>query len=172
MNCPTCGKSVPESNLHLHSLHCSRQTTQMTREPSAHKVKATAAKKKHPSVKSRGGQSDDLDAMLAEMSLMDSLCGFQGCRKNVNLLGLQCQFCHKRFCMEHTIPEVHGCADAAKKHARQVVKPRQASHSNVAKRAQLQKKLDSKLEQFSSGRRSKVKSRSKKGKSWCSCEQN
>ena len=161
MNCPTCGKSVPESNLYLHSLRCSRQTTEMTTEPLAPKVKTSAAKKKCPSVKSK---SDDLDAMLAEITLMDSLCDFQGCRKNVNLLGLQCQFCYRRFCMEHTIPEVHGCADAAKRQARQVIKPRQASSSNDAKRARLQKKLDSKLEQFSSGRRSKVKSSSKKGK--------
>ena len=161
MDCPSCGKSVPQCNIQLHSLHCSKQTTQMMRESSASKSKAKPAKKKRPSVKSKD-ESDDLDAMLAEMTLMDSRCGFQGCKKNVNLLGLQCQFCNKRFCMEHTIPEVHGCAEAAKKHARQAIKPRPASSSGAAKRAHLQRKLDSKLEQLSSGRRSKIKSSSKK----------
>ena len=34
-------------------------------------------------------------------------------------LGVQCDHCRLRFCMNHGLPEVHGCGDAARKAARQ-----------------------------------------------------
>ena len=98
---------------------------------------------------------DDLDAMLAEMTLLDSTCGFPKCKKSVNLLGLRCQFCSHRFCMEHSIPEVHGCSDAAKKHARQQKGPSKKKSVDPVRHAQLQKKLDKKIVDFSSGRKTK-----------------
>lgn len=57
--------------------------------------------------------------------------------------------------MEHSIPEVHGCSDSAKKHARQQKsKERHSTHTSLdpAKRAQLQRKLDKKIANLSSGR--------------------
>lgn len=155
--CLGCGKHFPGGNINLHSLHCSKVKVS---DSGGVQRRAPGAQKKHKTVKSKG--SDDLDAMLAEMTLMDSCCGFPGCKKKVNLLGLHCCFCSIRFCMEHNVPEVHGCAEAAKKHARQAAKPRPTSNNGNAKRAQLHKKLGSKLEELSSVRQSKNRGKSKK----------
>ena len=69
-------------------------------------------------MKSEPAVEEDLDSMLAEMALADSTCGHHGCKKNVNVLGFRCQFCQRRYCMSHNIPELHGCGEEAKKHAR------------------------------------------------------
>lgn len=123
------------------------------------KVRPVAAQKKRKGQPKR--ESDDLDTMLAEMTLLDSTCSVHECKKKVNLLGLQCHLCHRRFCMEHNIPETHGCSEAAKKYARQAVKPRStASSRDASRRAQLHKKLESKLEDLSSDRKSKTRSKS------------
>ena len=37
--------------------------------------------------------ANDLDAMLAEMTLQDSTCGYPKRKKTIKLLGLRCQFC-------------------------------------------------------------------------------
>lgn len=164
--CPNCDKFVPEGNSELHSLRCSKVKASETKDSVGKKGReskpSAAQTKKHQSVKSN--ESEDLDAMLAEMTLMDSSCAFKGCKKKVNILGLQCRFCSRRFCMEHNIPEVHGCAEAAKKHARQAHKHKPISSSNDAKRTHLQRKLGSKLEELSSERQSKSRGKSKKWK--------
>jgi len=100
---------------------------------------------------------NDLDAMLAEMTLQDSTCGFPKCKKTINLLGLRCQFCNRRFCMEHSIPEVHGCSDPANKHAQQqkLKGPSQNKNIDPVRHAQLQKKLNKKTVDFSSRRETK-----------------
>lgn len=158
VTCPTCGKSVPEGNIKLHSMHCSKEKVSVTRSAGMHgsAMKSTRVRKKKQQTNIET-ESEDLDAMLAEMSLIDSSCSLHGCKKKVNLLGLQCYFCSRRFCMEHNVPEVHGCAEAAKKHARQALKAKPTSSSSCTKRTQLQKRLESRLEDLSSGRRSKTK---------------
>ena len=30
-------------------------------------------------------------------------------------MGITCCFCSQKFCIKHTMPEMHGCGDAAKK---------------------------------------------------------
>lgn len=165
VNCTACGKAVPEGNIKLHSLHCLKVKAPVVKESSGVKgddAKMSVAQKKKRQSTKPNIENDDLDSMLAEMTLVDSSCGFQGCRKKVNLLGLQCYFCRRRFCMEHNIPEIHGCAEDAKKYARQAIKQKPTSSSNDTKRAQLKKKLGSKLEEFSAGRQSKTKGKSKK----------
>lgn len=115
--CSTCHKLVPKDNMTTHSAACSRPKLQPTNHPQPSKVGAKTKKKKAKKVEGEA-VPDDLDSLLAEVTLADSTCGHAGCRKRANLLGLWCQFCRRRFCMEHGIPEVHGCADEAKKHAR------------------------------------------------------
>lgn len=161
VTCPGCSKSVPECNISLHSLSCSQVKASVMDSVQKRQIKSSGAQKKKKCIPVKSKESDDLDAMLAEMTLMDSSCGFQGCKMKINLLGLHCRFCSLRFCMEHNIPEVHGCAKAAKKHARQAAKPKSTSNSGGAKRAQLHKKLESKLEELSSGRQSKSRAKSK-----------
>ena len=160
-SCPSCGKAIPEDDFKFHFCSCSAPQIPTTTEMSIAKdgkMKPVVARKKKGQPKK---ESEDLDTMLAEMTLIDSSCSFQGCKKKVNLLGLQCHLCHRRFCMEHNIPETHGCSEAAKKYARQAAKPRSTTSSkDTYKRAQLQKKLESKLEGLSSDRKSKIKSKS------------
>lgn len=161
---PTRCEAIPESDLQLHSCSSSlKQSTSVKMKPSVTKrseMKPVAArrKKRHPRK-----DSEDLDTMLAEMTLLDSRCHFLGCKRKVNLLSLQCHLCRKRFCMEHIVPEVHGCSELARKHARQAaVKPKTAaSRKDSFKRAQLHKKLESKLEVLSSERKSKTTCKSK-----------
>lgn len=161
-SCPSCGKAIPRGDFKLHSRTCSKPRISATMEASIakrDKIRPVAAQKKKGQPKK---ESDDLDTMLAEMTLLDSSCSFQGCKKKVNLLGLQCHLCCRRFCMEHNIPETHGCSEAAKKYARQAVKPRSTTSSkDTSRRAQLHKKLESKLEELSSDRKSKTKSKTK-----------
>eukprot|EP01117_Protostelium_nocturnum_P015173 TRINITY_DN5852_c0_g1_i1.p1 TRINITY_DN5852_c0_g1~~TRINITY_DN5852_c0_g1_i1.p1 ORF type:complete len:864 (+),score=274.71 TRINITY_DN5852_c0_g1_i1:599-3190(+) len=45
-------------------------------------------------------------------------CGFGHCQRPLGILGGLCNFCGKKYCANHTLPEVHGCGDAAKKKAR------------------------------------------------------
>ena len=163
-SCPSCDKAIPTGDFKLHSRTCSKPRISATMETSiakGDKIRPVAAQKKKGQPKK---ESDDLDTMLAEMKLLDSSCSFQGCKKKVNLLGLQCHLCFRRFCMEHNIPETHGCSEAAKKYARQAVKPRSTvttSSKDISRRAQLHKKLESKLEELSSDRKSKTKSKTK-----------
>ena len=148
--------------MELHLLHCTKAKFSVPKKCDDVKcsdLNSTRVKKKKakPVKSERECEDSDSMKMLTEMSLIGSFCGLKRCKKKVNVLGLQCYFCQGRFCMEHNIPEVHGCAEAAKKHAKQVLKHNPASSSSGTRRAQLQKKLDSKLEELSSGRQSKAK---------------
>ena len=162
--CPICETAVPRENLELHRVRCerlshanaglgtSKQSSQAKKLPSRPKVKAV---KKNPAK-----EADDLDSLLAEMSLSDSTCKYADCRKSVSLVGTKCSFCSGRFCMSHSVPEVHGCAAAAKRHATQQLskerrhgtRPRRL---DADRRAQLQRKLDRKIEDLSTPRKKK-----------------
>ena len=70
---------------------------------------------------------EDLDKLLASFDKVDNVCNYRGenmkkCKTKIAAsfgLGVQCDHCRLRFCMNHGLPEVHGCADAARKAARQ-----------------------------------------------------
>ena len=154
---------MPTRNFELHQAHCEKQGTHPPKTSSSATTKTTKSKKANKKVASKHSRSqnlDDLDAMLAEVTLADSTCSNPKCKKPVNLLGMHCKFCNRKFCMAHSIPEVHGCAEAAKTHARSqiskelhgVSRPKPLSSSN---RAQLQRKLDKKIESLSGGRQHK-----------------
>ena len=154
---------MPTRNFELHQAHCEKQGTHPPKNPSGATTKTTKSKKANKKVASKHNRSqnlDDLDAMLAEVTLADSTCSNPKCKKPVNLLGMRCKFCNRKFCMTHSIPEIHGCAEAAKTHARSqiskelqgVSRPKPLSSSN---RAQLQRKLDKKIESLSGGRQHK-----------------
>ena len=182
--CPTCGKSIPQRNMELHHLQCEKlqavkhmSSTSSTdindgSEESRHRVtgvlaKASKSQKKAKKVRasrnsSNSDTTDDLDSMLAQLSISDSICNHSSCNKSVNVLGTRCRFCKLRFCMAHSIAEVHGCADAAKMFAREQVKQElKAGYSVKSKnvdprrRAQLQQKLDKRIEELSRERQSK-----------------
>ena len=192
--CSYCKKHVPMVNFELHQIHCEKlrkqqdtvvmvasQTNLSSSQAKVGRTTATKSElsstkisKKKPSRKvapksRKTTDVDDLDTMLAEMTLSDSTCSFPKCKKSVNILGMQCQFCKEKFCMAHNIAEVHGCAEAAKKHARQQISkelkggPRPTS-LNAVRRSQLQAKLGKRIDELSSGRQSKKSTGSKEAK--------
>lgn len=184
--CPLCGYVVPTDNKDLHELRCSREQRRTIEERDS-KIKQKkieklknrdidkhiAEQKRKDKRKKDGGSKasndhDDLDTMIAEMKALDNTCRYTECKKNVSMLGMRCEHCHHRFCTSHMIPEVHGCGVEAKRKARDAMM-RDAlrrergteggkKQLNSTKRAQLHRKLDSKIEELTNERQRKKKS--------------
>lgn len=121
---PGKGRHNSESRLLLKTEGSSKEKSDSDK---VSKSKKKAGKKMTPLQRS----GDDLDTLLAEMSLADSRCSQEKCRKKVNVIGQKCQFCGKRFCMEHSIPELHGCAEEARKHARRSLQKAGIDHTEL-----------------------------------------
>ncbi|NXW07397.1 SMBP2 protein, partial [Fregetta grallaria] len=125
-----------------------------------------------PAVKS-GADSmveEDIDALISAAIKADNTCGFPHCKASITTLGQLCLHCNKCYCLSHHIPEVHGCGEKAKAHARQrisregVLYPGSGSKDkslDPAKRAHLQRRLDKKLSELTSQRKSKKKDKEK-----------
>ncbi|XP_065367575.1 DNA-binding protein SMUBP-2 [Calliphora vicina] len=99
-----------------------------------------------------------LDDVLTAVKDVDNLCDFGRCKTKTSLMGQNCDYCHKRFCFKHGLPEVHGCGEAAKKnerkqflHPKPVKTIRQEEDLEKAK-----KKLQSKLKDMQVGRMQKT----------------
>ena len=123
------------------------------------RVKSRKSKQNLPGSKKPSHQqssTDDLDTLLAEFTLADNTCSFPPCEKRVNLVGLSCQFCRRRHCMAHSLPEVHGCAEAAKKHSRGQLKQEMRKGAGVSgtRRALLHRQLDKKIGEKTNARNS------------------
>lgn len=104
-----------------------------------------------------------LDAVIE----VDKKCDFIKCKTKTNLVGQDCDHCRKRFCMKHTLPEIHGCGDAVKKDERaKFLKP--IPYKTIRDRENLEKchtKLEQKLKDMNLSRKAKpasTKSKSKK----------
>ncbi len=170
--CTICGKPILQAYLELHQVHCEKLlaatvTSRADDKPTAIPTKPlqTASSKPKKTKKagvtqsSKGDSTDDLDAMLAELSLSDSRCSHHSCSKSVNVLGALCQFCRRRYCMAHSVPEVHGCSEPAKQFAKRQLReevrgghPARAKTMDPGKRAQLHRKLDKKISTLSKER--------------------
>ena len=74
------------------------------------------AKKKS---KKEADEEEDIDKLIATFDKIDNVCNFDGCKVKIATLGVQCDFCRLRFCLKHSLPEAHGCGDAARQAARQ-----------------------------------------------------
>ncbi|NWW84214.1 SMBP2 protein, partial [Rhynochetos jubatus] len=177
----TGASSQGSGNVDLKSLHLERIQREKARreeaarkapEPSAglqgsRKKDKTGAKGK-PAAKS--GAEEDLDALISAAVKADAACGFPRCTASVTTLGQLCLHCSRRYCLSHHVPEVHGCGEKAKAHARQrisregVLYPGSGSRDKAldpAKRAHLQRRLDKKLSELTSQRKSKKKDKEK-----------
>ena len=64
-------------------------------------------------------EEEDIDKLIATFDKIDNVCNFDGCKVKIATLGVQCDFCRLRFCLKHSLPEAHGCGDAARQAARQ-----------------------------------------------------
>ncbi|NWX17947.1 SMBP2 protein, partial [Aegotheles bennettii] len=170
------GSGKDSRNTELKALHLERvqrdrarrEQARRAQEPSASQAssrrKGKSEAKGKPAVK--GGAEDDIDALISAAIQADSTCGFPPCKANVTTLGQLCPHCNGRYCLSHHLPEVHGCGDKAKAHARQrisregVLYPGSGSKDkslDPAKRAHLQRRLDKKLSELTSQRKSKRK---------------
>ncbi|XP_034734865.1 DNA-binding protein SMUBP-2 [Etheostoma cragini] len=107
---------------------------------------------------------DDFDTLINAVIKADSVCSFVKCKASVLTLGQLCLFCNRQYCLGHHIPEVHGCGDKAKSHARMRISKEGILYAGSGKRdttmdpskkAYLQRKLDSKLKDMSSQRKPK-----------------
>ncbi|KAM8861024.1 DNA-binding protein SMUBP-2 [Synchiropus picturatus] len=109
---------------------------------------------------------DDFDSLISAVVKADSVCGFLKCKASVLTLGQLCIFCNRQFCLSHHIPEVHGCGDKAKSHARMRISKEGVLYAGGGtkdksmdpnKKAYLQRKLDSRLKDMASQRKTKSK---------------
>ncbi|KAL8606244.1 hypothetical protein ACOMHN_012876 [Nucella lapillus] len=168
-SCRLCGRDVIPTNLLLHEAHCGKKDRPASRPSSAATAAAAAAagkkekkekKKKVPSQLDQASEvlgkvaDDDFDALIASVTALDSRCSSKKCKTLTNTLGRNCQHCRRRFCLQHLTPEVHGCGDAAKVHARQTISREGVLYSgsgvpnkkpSADKRAQLERRLNKKL---------------------------
>ncbi|XP_027552125.1 DNA-binding protein SMUBP-2 [Neopelma chrysocephalum] len=172
------GSSEGSGKVDLKSLHLERvQREKARREEEARKVQepSTSSRKKDKS-EAKGkpavgsGAGEDFDALISAAMEADRTCAFPRCKASVTTLGQLCHHCHRCYCLSHHIPEVHGCGDKAKAHARQrisregVLYPGSGSKDkslDPAKRAHLQRRLDKKLSELTSQRKGRKKDKEK-----------
>ncbi|XP_076848340.1 DNA-binding protein SMUBP-2 [Brachyhypopomus gauderio] len=109
---------------------------------------------------------DDFDALIAAVVKADSVCAFVKCKASVLTLGQLCVHCNRQYCLSHHIPEVHGCGDKAKVQARVRISREGVLYAGSGekersmephKKAYLQRKLDTKLKDMASQRKTKPK---------------
>ncbi|XP_050808765.1 DNA-binding protein SMUBP-2 isoform X1 [Gopherus flavomarginatus] len=114
--------------------------------------------------------AEDIDALISAAVQADNICGFPRCKASVTTLGQLCLHCNKRYCLSHHIPEIHGCGEKAKAQARQRISREGILYAgsgskdkslDPAKRAHLQRRLDKKLNELTSQRKSKKKDKEK-----------
>ncbi|XP_026118827.1 DNA-binding protein SMUBP-2 [Carassius auratus] len=149
------------------------------REPDANTSKSQSVKK--PKGTSKGNTKikagvtdiaaaampdDDFDALINAVVKADSVCAFVKCKASVLTLGQLCLYCNRQYCLSHHIPEVHGCGDKAKAQARMRISKEGVLYAGSGKKdksvdpnkkAYLQRKLDSKLKDMASQRKTKAK---------------
>lgn len=171
--CRHCSKSVIKANIQLHETHCLRQQREKSAPKSANSV---GKKQKNASVpkipnthadvmaKLDKVDGDDLDSLIAAVQSVDRVCSFKKCKTSTQTLSQSCEFCRRRFCLSHHIPEVHGCGEAAKAHARATIIREGVLYRgsgvpdkkpDPTQKAQLQRKLDKKLTEMATKRQAK-----------------
>ncbi|XP_067948248.1 DNA-binding protein SMUBP-2-like isoform X2 [Watersipora subatra] len=191
--CKVCGKMVPQSNIHLHSLRCTSlpeeksglSDTSCRKKSTNPQVSSTSSNQ--PSNKADGFKerkikekkktvdaevmlnkvdSEDFDALLAAADKLNSVCNMKKCKTLVKTLGVNCPHCTLRFCLNHSMPEVHGCGAAAKTEARNNIRKEGKLYNgsgipskkpNEAKRANLERKLQKKMSKLTEQRKPKEK---------------
>ena len=155
--CSTCLQKVPKANIQLHKLKCSVRVVE-------NKPKTTVPKKKGQKKKASEKEEEDIDKLLAAFDKIDNVCNGQGCKAKIATLGVQCDHCRLRFCLKCGLPEAHGCGEAARIAARQQLardgqlypgSGRPNFKPDPVKKAQLQRKMDKKLEEMQGARKRK-----------------
>uniref|UniRef100_A0A2M4C194 AN1-type domain-containing protein n=1 Tax=Anopheles marajoara TaxID=58244 RepID=A0A2M4C194_9DIPT len=99
----------------------------------------------------------NLNTVLTAVKQVDQTCDFKGCKQKTNLVGSDCGYCKERFCFKHSLPEIHGCGEAAKRKEReQFLHPMTGKARNEQHEKQkAQTRLNQKLKQMSLERKQK-----------------
>ncbi|XP_067137867.1 DNA-binding protein SMUBP-2-like [Centruroides vittatus] len=163
-NCPICNKMIPKNNLKLHLFRCKPVVQDKPKDKC--KTQKLKLRPKFEKKESDINIDEDIDTLLTEIKKADSTCFFTKCKTNITVLSQRCQFCGNNFCLSHHMPEIHGCGDAARSHARSQIRKQgklysgsgvPSKKSDPTTRAHLQKKLDKKLSEMSQQRKTKKK---------------
>ena len=175
VTCGTCGKDVIKANLQLHEIHCARKQKEAqnkTDESVKTKSKEVSKSSKHRQYDKELAErvekvnKDDIDALIATVQNVDNFCCFKKCKTSVQTLFQVCLHCEGRFCLAHHIPEVHGCGDAARAAARARISKDGVLHRgsgvperkvDSAKKAHIQRKMNSKMTELAAKRKGKPK---------------
>uniref|UniRef100_A0A8C0PAR7 DNA-binding protein SMUBP-2 n=1 Tax=Canis lupus familiaris TaxID=9615 RepID=A0A8C0PAR7_CANLF len=180
---PPLGEQSVQDPLNLKALHLERLQREKSRQerPAMEGQQAPHSgprtlpeRKKKKETKGHAAvdlpSEEDFDALVAAAVKADNTCGLAKCTASVVTLGQLCQHCGRRFCLSHHLPEIHGCGERARAHARQRISREGVLYAgsgtkdrslDPAKRAQLQRKLDKKLDELTSQRKSKRKEKEK-----------
>lgn len=129
--CVHCSKYILKINYLMHELHCSKMNRKkpVVEEPQASAAASASTlisekpnkKEKNDKIKKNpveSAKTDDFDELLEMFQKSNNTCSFKGCKVLVKTLGQNCEFCANRFCLQHSLAEMHGCGDEAKKAAR------------------------------------------------------
>lgn len=172
------GVQSSQNQLDLKALHLERlQRARSRQEQQAREGPQAAGSKprKFPEKKKKEAKGptaidlpaeEDFDALVSAAIKADNTCGLAKCPASVVTLGQLCQHCGRRYCLSHHLPEVHGCGERARAHARQRISREGVLYAgsgakdrslDPAKRAQLQRRLDKKLEELTGQRKGRKK---------------
>ncbi|XP_008304539.1 DNA-binding protein SMUBP-2 [Stegastes partitus] len=177
---PSCPPALDLKSLHLERMkreqqkreENAQQKKQQNHNPPAQGQSSKKAKGKNRTkagacdIAAAAAPDDDFDTLISAVMKADSVCSFVKCKASVLTLGQLCLFCNRQYCLSHHIPEVHGCGDKAKSHARMRISKEGVLYAGSGKKdksmdpnkkAYLQRKLDSKLKDMASQRKQKNK---------------
>ncbi|CAF3459853.1 unnamed protein product [Rotaria sp. Silwood1] len=139
--CRYCHKDIPPQNRQLHEIYCQRvnplssvaiSTTNETSETESSKLNVASerpktVKKKENKLASMNAEAP-INDLLEAARQQDNICNAHRCKVKITLLGQLCSYCNRRYCFEHSMPEVHGCGHQARKDIRQT---HISTHANV-----------------------------------------
>lgn len=174
-----CRPPLDLKNLHLERMKREQQkreehAQQKKQQNSVPPAQTQSSKKAKGKNRTKAGASDiaaaaapedDFDTLINAVVKAESVCSFVKCKASVLTLGQLCMFCNRQYCLSHHIPEVHGCGDKAKSHARMRISKEGVLYAGSGKKdksmdpnkkAYLQRKLDSKLKDMASQRKPKT----------------
>jgi len=169
VECCSCQKSVPKQNIELHKARCEKNKKLEQVQQNDFKEPLSSEKKeskKKKGKKKKDELEDDFKTLCDSFQKLDSVCNFPKCKVKVSTLGVTCPFCRLRFCLSHSMAEVHGCGEAARQAARQnmlregkfVPGSGPVNHlPDAQRRAQLERSLNKKLTKMEEKRQTKKK---------------
>ncbi|PHJ22714.1 r3h domain-containing protein [Cystoisospora suis] len=110
----TDAQSYHDVNIEKHGSGCQQETGAASLDTSRMSKSRNKKKKDMCTV------DEDIDALLETITKEDWTCHYSEgkCKASTKVLGRVCPFCQKRFCFSHSMPEIHGCGNAAAVHAR------------------------------------------------------